>query len=44
MAQDFPAVKVKGHLHIADDLGNVLVDKDNAVHPQNMSRVIARAL
>lgn len=35
---------VKGHVRIADDLGNILVDSDNAVHPQNMARVIARAL
>lgn len=35
---------VKGHVRIEDDLGNVLLDKTNAVHPQNMSRVIARAL
>ena len=35
---------VDGHVLIKDDLGNVLVDKHNAVHPQNMSRVIARAL
>ena len=34
----------KGHVTIKDDLGNVLLDKDNAVHPQNLSRVIARAL
>lgn len=37
-------IKVHGHLRIEDDLGNVLVDKDNAIHPQNMARVIARAL
>lgn len=37
-------LKVKGHLTIKDDLGNILVDKDNAIHPMNMSRVIARAL
>lgn len=37
-------VNVKGHLKIQDDLGNVLVDQDNAIHPQNMARVIARAL
>jgi hypothetical protein len=37
-------VTVKGHLNIVDDLGNVLVDKDNAIHPQNMARIIARAL
>ena len=35
---------VKGHCTIEDDLGNVLLDRDNAVHPQNMSRIIARAL
>lgn len=35
---------VKGHLKIKDDLGNVLLDKNNAIHPQNVSRVIARAL
>ncbi|MGI0076106.1 MAG: hypothetical protein ACREAU_01720 [Nitrosopumilaceae archaeon] len=37
-------VEVKGHLNIQDDLGNIFVDKENAVHPQNMARVIARAL
>lgn len=37
-------VQVKGHLKIVDDLGNVLVDKDNAVHPQNLARIFARAL
>ncbi len=35
---------VKGHVKVEDDLGNVLVDKKNAVHPQNMARVIARGL
>lgn len=35
---------VKGHVLIQDDLGNVLVDKDNAIHPQNMARIIARGL
>ncbi len=37
-------LEIKGHVKIVDDLGNVLLDQDNAVHPQNMSRVIARAL
>ncbi len=37
-------ISVKGHVHVADDLGNTLVDKCNAVHPQNMARAIARAL
>lgn len=40
----FLPVHVKGHLKIVDDLGNILLDKDNAVHPQNMARVFARAL
>lgn len=40
----FMPVQVKGHLNITDDLGNVLVDKDNAIHPQNMARIFARAL
>ncbi len=35
---------VQGHCKIEDDLGNTHLDKDNAVHPQNMARVIARAL
>jgi len=42
--QEILPVKVIGHLLIEDDLGNVLVDKHNAVHPQNMARVISRAL
>ncbi len=37
-------IEIKGHVLIEDDLGNVLLDKDNAVHPQNFSRVISRAL
>jgi len=37
-------ITVKGHVHIEDDIGNVYLDKDNAVHPQNMARVIARSL
>jgi len=36
--------EVEGHVKIEDDLGNVLVSKKNAVHAQNMARVIARAL
>lgn len=36
--------EVDGHLKITDDLGQVLVDKHNAVHPQNMARVISRSL
>lgn len=41
---DYLPVTVKGHLNIVDDLGNVLVDRKNAIHPQNIARVIARAL
>lgn len=37
-------ISIWGHVHIKDDLENVLVNKGNAVHPQNMARVIARAL
>lgn len=37
-------INVNGHVKIVDDLGKVYVDKDNAVHPQNIARVIARAL
>lgn len=35
---------VTGHVLIKDDLGNVLVDKQNAIHPKNMATAIARGL
>jgi hypothetical protein len=41
---DTAGVQVKGHVLIKDDLGNVLLDKDNAIHPRNMARILARAL
>jgi hypothetical protein len=44
MPNDIVNVQVKGHVKIQDDLGNVFVDQDNAVHPENMARVISRAL
>ena len=44
MFKDSLFVTVKGHVKITDDLGNVLLDKDNAIHPQNVARVFARAL
>jgi len=37
--------KVKGHVHIKDaKTGEVLLDKDNAIHNQNMAVAIARGL
>lgn len=42
--KDTLPITVDGHLHAQDDLGNVLIDKHNAIHSQNMARVIARAL
>lgn len=33
-----------GHVHIENDLGEVLLDDLNAVHPQNMATIIGRAL
>jgi len=36
---------VKGHVLIQDrQTGEILLDKDNAIHPQNMAAVIARGL
>lgn len=35
---------VHGHVQIKDDLGNVLLEKDNAIHPGNMATAIARGL
>ncbi len=38
-------LNVKGHVNIIDKTsGEVLLDRFNAIHPQNMSRIIARAL
>lgn len=37
-------VAVDGHLLIKDDLGMTHLDQWNAVHPQNMARIFARAL
>lgn len=35
---------VLGHVLVKDDLGNVLIDKTNAIHPANMATAIARGL
>ena len=35
---------ITGHVLVQDDLGQTLLDEFNAVHPQNMARVIARSL
>lgn len=38
------AVSINGHCKIVDDLGNILLNQHNAVHPQNLSLIIGRAL
>jgi hypothetical protein len=37
-------LNVKGHVKIVDDLGQVHLNKYNSIHPENMARVISRAL
>jgi hypothetical protein len=37
-------IRIDGHVQIVDDLGHTYVDKSNAIHPQNMARIFARAL
>jgi len=36
--------KLEGHVLIQDQDGNVILDKRNAIHPQNMTLVVARSL
>jgi hypothetical protein len=43
MKNELPVV-ITGHCVITDDLGRVLLNKENDVHPENMARVISRAL
>lgn len=42
--KDSAIITATGHVHIEDDLGNVLLDKCNAIHSRNLARVVARAL
>lgn len=44
MSKEMVKIGVKGSVKIEDDTGKVLLEQDNAVHPQNLSRIIARAL
>ncbi len=44
MLNDAGFLQITGHVLIKDDLGNVLCNQKNAVHPQNLARVFARAL
>lgn len=42
--QEALVTKVLGHVLVKDDLGNVLVNNTNAIHPGNMATAIARGL
>lgn len=45
MINEIAPIDVTGHVVIEDkDTGEVLVDKKNAIHPQNMARIFARGL
>lgn len=44
MSSELFKIGVRGDVMIEDDLGQVLLAKQNSVHPQNLSRIIARAL
>ena len=37
-------IAVTGRCIISDDLGNIILDKTNAIHPMNLSRIFSRAL
>ncbi len=38
------SINVTGHVLIRDDLGNILVDRENEIHPQHMAVALARGL
>lgn len=38
------SITINGHVHIEDDLNTVHLDKGNAIHSQNFTRILARAL
>lgn len=42
--KDNAFITATGHVHIQDDLGTVHLDDCNAIHAQNLARIIARAL
>jgi hypothetical protein len=44
MSNELFNIGVRGDVMIEDDLGQVILSKQNSVHPQNLSRIIARAL
>lgn len=44
MIKDNLNYKFKGFIKIKDDLGNILLEKENAIHFENMSIALARAL
>lgn len=44
MSDELFKIGVRGDVTIEDDLGQVILAKQNSVHPQNLSRIIARAL
>lgn len=44
MTQQNMPVAVTGRCIISDDLGNIILDQENAIHSKNMSRIFARAL
>lgn len=41
---DNALISATGHVHIEDDLGHVHLDDWNAIHPQNLARILTRAL